>query len=89
MNGYYAAAVQRLDKKVKEVQARKDLDEALEKTRDSRFERHLNMPRERALETDQSWRTRSPRNRRYVVTGILGLAATSLAIGAACVLIGW
>jgi hypothetical protein len=64
------------------------LDEALEKTRDSRFERHLNMPRERPLETDQPWSARAPRNRRFVLAGIIGMAAASIAIGAAFVLIG-
>lgn len=66
------------------------IDEALEKTRDSRFERHLKMPRERPLQTDQPWSARAPRNRRlpdYVLAGI-GLAAASIAIGAVYVLIG-
>ena len=64
------------------------LDEALEKIRDSRFERHLKMPRERPLDTIQPWSARGPRNRQRVLAGLVSLAAASIAIGAAFVLIG-
>lgn len=65
------------------------VDEALEKTRESRIERHLNMPRERPVETDPHWRTGAPRRRPYVVVGLIGLAAATVVLGAASALIGW
>ena len=61
------------------------ISEELENIRDARFERHLKMPRERPLQTQQPWNGRAPRSRRVVI----GLTTASIAIGAAYVFIVW
>jgi hypothetical protein len=65
------------------------ISEELERIRDARFERHLKWPREISLQTYQPLSPRAPRAIEYLPAGIIGLTATSIAIGAAYVLIGW
>ena len=63
------------------------ISEELEKVREARFERHLKMPRPPQIQLPCS--PRAPRNRwvlNCALGGIIGLAAASIAIGAAYVL---
>jgi hypothetical protein len=63
------------------------ISDELEKLRDARFERHLNMPRERPVQITEPWLDGASRTRR--VAGIIGLTAAGMALGAAFVLFGW